>query len=73
MIVYLHNIHSKEYEIEDFLNVFQVWLSDSDVAKKWVQNPFFSDVAIANRFRSMETGQYVWSVTFTFRTINTQS
>ena len=32
--------------------------SDSDIAKKWVQNSFLSDIsiAIANRFRSVETG-----------------
>ena len=37
---------------------FPLYKSDSDVAKKWVQNPFLSNIAIAisNCFHSVEVG-----------------
>ena len=38
-----------------FLGLFPQSKSNSNVTKKWVQNPFLSDITIANH--SVETGQ----------------
>ena len=60
-----HNSSWNHHGVPESLTLYRLGLflprksdSDNDITKKWLHSPFLSDVTIANRLRSVETGHY---------------